>query len=144
MRSLLTLTKLGFRSLLFTSTGTSFSFRRTYVIIFLYIPYSGYDKIKNWFSNTRQKDAMQWRTANPSITEQYNLASTLRNANIEGREMKLRPQALDHCAEGGWSDGFFYEVVLVNDWKMVGRSWEQRMREDAAYGLLELGLRGLP
>lgn len=87
---------------------------------------------------------MTWRQNNPSIQDQYNLASTLRSATIEGREMKLRPQALAHCAEDGWSDAFFYEVVLVNDWKMVGRSWEDRMREDAAYGLLELGLRGLP
>ena len=33
--------------------------------------------------------------------------------------MKLRPQALEHCNESDWSDAFFYEVVLVNDWKMV-------------------------
>ena len=140
--SRLTLTKFGFQSLLSISTGSSSILQKDNYSHVIHL--SGYDKIKNWFSNTRQKDALLWRLANPSITDQYNLASTLLTVHIEGREMKLRPQALEHCKESDWSDEFFYQVVLVNDWKMVGKVREMKLREEAAYGLLELRLRRLP
>lgn len=109
--------------------------------IMLIFTSSNYAKIKNWFSNTRQKDAQLWRLANPSITDQYNLASTLQTILVEGREMKLRPKALENCAESDWSDDFFHDVVLFHDW-MLNLVRTNRRRDDAAYGLLELRLRG--
>jgi len=95
-----------------------------------------YDKIKNWFSNNRQKDASEYRALHPR--DKYDLAATLRQIICEGREMRLRPSALEHCNEEEWTDNFFYEVVLINDFRLTVKERNEKAHQDAAYIMLEM------
>jgi len=93
-----------------------------------------YDKIKNWFSNSRQKDASDFRALHPD--DKYDLSAALRQITCEGRELRMRPSALDSCDEEEWTDQFFYEVVLINDFRMTVRKRNAEANRDAANVLL--------
>jgi len=95
-----------------------------------------YDKIKNWFSNNRQKDASEHRTLHPK--DKYDLAATLRQITCEGRELRLRRSALEHCHEEEWSDNFFYEVVLINDFRLAVKERNEKAHQEAAYAMLDI------
>jgi len=95
-----------------------------------------YDKIKNWFSNNRQKDASEYRALHPR--GKYDLAATLRQITCEGRELRLRPSALEHCSEEEWTDSFFYEVVLINDFRLAVRERNEKAHKEAAYTMLDI------
>jgi len=95
-----------------------------------------YDKIKNWFSNNRQKDAAEFRVSHPRA--KYDLAATLVPITCEGRELRMRPDALTACPEADWTDSFFYEVVLIHDFRLVVRERNERLRVDTASMMLDL------
>jgi len=95
-----------------------------------------YGKIKNWFSNNRQKDASEYRALHP--TDKYDLATTLRQVTCEGRELRMRPSALEHCNEDEWTDSFFNEVVLINDFRLMVKERNEKAHQDAAYVMLEI------
>lgn len=52
----------------------------------------------------------------------------------------MRPSVLEQCDEEGWSDNFFYEVVLINDFRLMVKARNDQLLQDAALGML--GLRG--
>ena len=97
---------------------------------------SRYDKIKNWFSNNRQKDASEHKALHPR--EKYDLAASLRLVNCEGRELRMRPSALEYCDEGDWTDSFFSEVVLINDFRLTVKERNEKAHQDAAYAMLDI------
>jgi len=93
-----------------------------------------YDKIKNWFSNSRQKDASDFRAQYPE--GKYDLSAALCQITCDGREIRMRPSALDHCDKEDWSDSFFYEVVLINDFRLTVKKRNAEVDRDAANVLL--------
>jgi len=95
-----------------------------------------YDKIKNWFSNNRQKDASEYRALHPD--DKYDLAATLLQVTCEGRELRIRPSALEHCDEEEWTDNFFSEVVLINDFRLTVKERNEKAHQEAAYVMLDL------
>ncbi|KAF7966564.1 hypothetical protein HWV62_37865 [Athelia sp. TMB] len=95
-----------------------------------------YDKIKNWFSNNRQKDAADFRVSYPKA--RYDLAATLVPMTCEGRELRMRPSALAACPEADWTDSFFYEVVLIHDFRLVVKERNERQRVDTASMMLDM------
>jgi len=52
--------------------------------------------------------------------------------------MRLRPSALEHCNEEEWTDNFFYEVVLINDFRLTVKERNEKAHQDAAYIMLEM------
>lgn len=48
----------------------------------------------------------------------------------------MRPSALDHCDKEDWSDSFFYEVVLINDFRLTVKKRNAEVDRDAANVLL--------
>lgn len=99
---------------------------------------SRYDKIKNWFSNNRQKDAAEFRVSNPHSQAKYDLAATLVPITCEGRELRMRPSAMAACPEADWTDDFFYEVVLIHDFRLLVRERNESLRLDAASVMLDM------
>jgi len=93
-----------------------------------------YAKIKNWFSNSRQKDATDFRALHPD--EKYDLSAALCQITCDGRELRMRPSALEHCSEEDWSDAFFDEVVLINDFRLTVKRRNADVDRDAANVLL--------
>lgn len=97
---------------------------------------SRYDKIKNWFSNNRQKDAAEFRVNHPRA--KYDLAATLVAITCEGRELRMRPSALAACPEVDWTDSFFYEVVLIHDFRLLVKERNARLTLDTASVMLDM------
>jgi len=95
-----------------------------------------YDKIKNWFSNNRQKDASEYRALHP--TGKYDLAANLDQITCEGRELRMRPSALEYCDEEEWTDTFFHEVVLINDFRLLVKERNDKAHQEAAHVLLDM------
>ena len=52
--------------------------------------------------------------------------------------MRLRPSALEHCKAEEWTDNFFYEVVLINAFRMKVKEDSDTAHREAAYVLLDI------
>ena len=52
--------------------------------------------------------------------------------------MRLRPSALEHCKAEEWTDNFFYEVVLINAFRMKVKEVNDTAHREAAYVLLDI------
>lgn len=87
-----------------------------------------YHQVKNWFSNQRQKDARDSRQQSPSLAATNALEASLCKINCDGREMRIRVSALDYCSAGAWSDGFFDEVVMIHNFRLLAKHSQDEAR----------------
>lgn len=87
-----------------------------------------YHQVKNWFSNQRQKDARDSRQQSPSLAATNALEASLRKISCDGREMRLRVSALDYCSAEAWSDGFFDEVVMIHNFRLLAKHSQDEAR----------------
>lgn len=97
---------------------------------------SRYDEIKTRFSNNHQKGAAELRVCHPTAKD--DLGSTLVPITCEGREVRMRPDALAACPQADRSDESFYEVVLIHDFRLLVKEWNERVGLEAASGLLDI------
>lgn len=135
-RSLLIQTRLGFQYLRFTPTCKfpHFSDQR---LILISDSSSGFTKAKNWFSNQRQEVAKRSRDQNPG--QAYDPLSFVKLVTCsEGRDIKVRPSALEHCKAEEWTDELFEQIVLISDYRLMVIEKNKQADMDAASIMLDL------
>lgn len=42
--------------------------------------------------------------------------------------MRIRVSALDYCSAGAWSDGFFDEVVMIHNFRLLAKHSQDEAR----------------
>jgi hypothetical protein len=50
----------------------------------------------------------------------------------------MRPSALEYCDEEEWTDNFFYEVVLINDFRLLVKERNEKAHQEAAYVMIDM------